>query len=181
MNLPQLIRSRRTIHIFNNQPVSDAIVKEALELSLWSLNHRLTFPWVYKIASHDQRMQLAELQIEEKSKKGPLSEPMKNSMRANFMNASHYVALGVKRDADSAVERENYATLACGVQIASLVLWEKEVGSKWTTSGFSMNAKTYEIFNLSPDEVHLEGGLFIGKFDQAPPASQRPSIETVLA
>lgn len=180
MDLAELIRERRTIQTFSNEVVPDEVVKEALELSLWSLNHRLTFPWIYKLASHEQRLQLAELQIASKSKKGPVSDVVKTSMRSNFMKASHYVALALKKNSDPAGEKEDYATLSCSVQIASLVLWEKGIGSKWTTSGFSMGAKTYEILGLSSDEVKLEGGFFIGKFAKAPPAAERPALAEVL-
>ena len=180
MDLAELIRARRTIQTFAAGDVPESVVKEALELSLWSLNHRLTFPWIYKIASREQRLALAELQIEGKSRKGPLSDAVKTSMRTNFMNAAHYVALGLKRESDPGTAKEDYATLSCSMQIASLVLWEKGIGSKWTTSGFSVHAKTYEILGLSPNEVVLEGGLLIGKFEKAPPAAERPSLSEVL-
>jgi len=180
LNLTQLIRDRRTIQTFTNELVDDAVVREALELSLWALNHRLTFPWFYMIVDRTKREQLAALAIELKSKKGNVSDPVKASMRANFMNPSHYIAIGLKKDADPNVDKENFATLSCSVQIASLVLWEKRIGSKWSTSGFSMHQRTYEILGVSPQEVRLEGGLLIGKYDKAPPALPRPALKEIL-
>lgn len=180
MELSKLIRDRRTIQTFTNAPVQDAVVKEALELSLWSLNHRLTFPWFYMIVPKDKREQLTDLAIELKGKKKPLTDAVRKSMHMNFMNPSHYVALGLKKNPDPAGAKEDYATLSCSVQIASLVLWEKGVGCKWTSSGFSMHPKTYEILGISPEEIQLEGGLMIGGFDKAPPAAPRPSLSEIL-
>ena len=183
MDLNKLIRDRRTIQIFTNEIVSDNDVKEALELSLWAPNHRLTFPWFYMIVDQARREKLANLSIELKSKKTPdgrLTDAVKASMRTAFLNPSHYVALGLKKNSDPAIDKENFATLACSVQLASLVLWEKGIGSKWTTSGFSMSPKTYEILGISMEEIRLEGGLMIGKFAKVPPVVPRPSIDKII-
>jgi nitroreductase len=180
MNLAELIRNRRTVQTFSSEPVSQEAVKQALELSLWSLNHRLTFPWVYKIASPAEREKLADLAVELKSKKGPASDTVRASMRANFLNPAYYVALGLKKESDPVIDKENFATLAASVQIASLVLWEQGIGSKWTTSGFSTHGRTYEILGISADEVRLEGGLMIGKAAHPPTEQKRPSLDEVL-
>jgi hypothetical protein len=180
LDLAQLIRNRRTIQTFTNASVDDAVVKEALELSFWSLNHRLTFPWFYMIVPRNKREQLTKLAIDLKAKKKPMTDAVKQSMHQNFMNPSHYIAVGLKKNADPVVEKENYATLACSMQIASLVLWEKGVGSKWTTSGFSTHPETYKILGISPEEIQLEGGMMVGGFDKVPPAAPRPSLDEVL-
>jgi len=180
MTLKELIRDRRTIQTFSDEKVDESLVKEALELSLWSLNHKLTFPWFYKIAGRPEREKLSDLAIELKSKKAPLNDAVKASMRTNLMNPSHYIAVGIKKSGDAFTDKENYATLACSMQIASLVLWEKGVGSKWTSSGFSTHAKTYEILGISADEIQLEGGLMIGKATKVPPAAKRPTLDEIL-
>lgn len=180
MNLKELIRSRRTIQTFSNEKVDDVIVKEALELSLWALNHKLTFPWFYKIVGAAEREKIADLAVELKNKKGSMSDAMKASMRQNMMNPSHYVAVGIKKSGDEFTDKENYATLACSMQIASLALWEKSIGSKWSSSGFTTHPKIYEILGISADEVQLEGGLMIGKATIVPPAAKRPDLSEVL-
>lgn len=180
MNLSQLIQERRTIQNFSNEPVADVVVKEALELSLWSLNHKLTFPWFYKIVTRPEREKLTDLAIDLKSKKGPVTDAVKASMRENFLNPSHFVAIGLKKADDAVTAKENFATLACSMQIATLVLWEKGVGSKWTSSGFSTHAKAYEILGISPNEIQLEGGLMIGKAARVPPAVKRPPLDEIL-
>lgn len=180
MTLKELIRDRRTIQTFTSEKVDDAVVKEALELSLWSLNHKLTFPWFYKIVGSAEKEEIADLLVEMKSKKSPLTDAVKASMRENFLTPSHYIAIGIKKSGDDFTDKENYATLACSMQIASLVLWEKGVGSKWTSSGFSTHAKTYEILGISSEEIQLEGGLMIGKAAKVPPPAKRPTLAEIL-
>lgn len=180
MNLEELIKSRRTIQIFSNEKVADDVVYEALQLSLWAPNHRTTFPWIYLDVRGSARQQLAELSVELKSKKGEVPDAVRASIIEKLMAPSHLILLGVKRAEKAITDKENYATLACSVQIASLRLWEKGVGSKWTTSGFTTHQRTYEILGVSPDALMLEGALMIGMWKQIPAAVPRPSLEQVL-
>jgi nitroreductase len=180
VDLIRLIKERRTIQLFSAEKISDSVVNEALELSLWAPNHKNTFPWVYRIVDAAKRQKLGELGVWLKEQKGPASETTKKAVFESVTIPSHYVALGTKKSGDGKTDLENFATLACSVQIASMFLWDKGIGAKWTTSAFSMHAKTYEILGLSPEEVILRGGLFIGKAAMVPPVRQRPSLETIL-
>lgn len=180
MDLAELTASRRTIHNYKAEKVADALVEAALELSLWAPNHRLTFPWVYFWVGERARARLADLAVELKGAKEPLSEVKQLAVRESVTNPSHIVLLGRRRAETTAIEHEDFATLACSVQIASLWLWEKGVGSKWTTSGWSMHARTHELLGTSSSEVALEGALLIGIPALVPAASERPALSTVV-
>lgn len=178
VELTKLIRERRTIQSFTNEKVPDQWVREAMELSLWAPNHRLTFPWYYKLVDGGARQRLADLAVELKGKKAALSETAKQAVRATVTIPSHLLMLGLKPEADDDKSKENYATLACSVQILSLVLWEKGVGVKWSTAGFTRHLQTHAILGI-PDAIQLEGCLFIGKAQVIPPASPRPAIADI--
>lgn len=180
MDLAQLTVSRRTVHNYKTDKVADSLVHKALELSLWAPNHKLTFPWVYFQIGEGVRRQLADLSVELKAAKKQLSEVEKKAVRDIVTNPSHLIILGLRRDADPQRMHENFATLACSVQIASLYLWEQGVGTKWTTAGFSMHKRTYEILGASPDEVQLEGALMVGIPQLVPSATPRPPLEKFL-
>ncbi len=181
MELAQLIRERRTIQAFTKEKVPDELVKHALSLSLWAPNHRLTFPWRYMLVSGNRREKLADLAAELKAaKKGELLPVAHEAVRATVLNPSHLLMLGLKNEPDSEVDKENFATLACSVQILSMVLWEQGVGAKWSTSGFTKHAKTYDILGISREQVRLEGCIFIGKGSVVPHASARPNLERIL-
>lgn len=181
MDLAQIIKSRRTVHSYKNEKVSDEIVRKALELSLWAPNHKLTFPCRYYWVGEQARARLADLSADMKAAKKALSETEKNAAREIITNPSHLIVLGLRRDPDANRMHEDYATLACGVQITSLYLWEQGISSKWTTGGFSTNSRTYEILGLSAEEVQLEGALFIGVPAQVPVPQPRPPLEKFLA
>lgn len=180
MDLAQLIQSRRTVHNYTLEKVPDALVEQALSLSLFAPNHKLTFPWVYTWVGPEARVKLAELGVELKSAKGELSPVKAEAVRQNVLRPSHIISLGIKKSEDGHRQHEDYATLACSVQIASLFLWEKGIVTKWSTGGWGNHPRTYTILGLNPEQVSLEGTLMIGKPEFMPKVPERPQLESVL-
>lgn len=171
MDLKKLITERRTIQSFTAEKVPDEWVREAIELSLWAPNHKFTFPWVYILAGEAARARLGDLAVELKGKE---------QARAKMTTPSHLLFVGCKTVEDEKVAHENYATLACSVQLLTLALWEKGVGTKWSTGEYMLHPKTYEILGVSPTDVRLEGAIMIGKAAVVPPARSRPPLSSVL-
>jgi nitroreductase len=180
MDFRDLVLTRRTVHSFTPEKVDDKLVKAALALSLWAPNHKLTYPWVYVWLNEDKRARLGDLNVELKAAKGPLSDVKARAARDNVTTPSHLIALGMKRSSSPTQEHEDYATLACSVQIMSLFLWQHGVATKWTTGGWGLHERAYEIMGVDPAAVRLEGCLMIGRALHKPPAPERPSLDKVL-
>lgn len=177
----RLITERRTVHQYKPQGVSEELVHKALELSMWVPNHRLTFPWCYYLISDEVRKRFIDSAVEMKRSKDSSFSPVKEAgLRKRLGECSHWIALGLKRNADESIFREDIATLGCSVQTASLYLWEQGVATKWSTGGFTVSKRAYEILDINPEEVYLMGALFIGVADVIPPASPRPPLSEVL-
>lgn len=179
MEFSELVRTRRTVNNFAATDVPREQVEKALELSLWAPNHKLSFPWVYTWVGPQARRQLADLAVDLKGNKGPLSEPKTQAIRASMMNPAHLIALAIRKS-EPHREHEDYATLSCGVQIATMYLWQKKIGTKWSTGGAWMHPSTYEILGLRSEEVRLEGGLLIGVPQLVPHAPERPPLAQFL-
>jgi nitroreductase len=180
MDLAQLIQSRRTVHNYTPEKVPDALVEKALELSLFAPNHKLTYPWVYTWISDAARKELGEANVKLKAAKGELSPVKAEAARQNVTRPSHLISIGIKKSGDEHRQHEDYATLACSVQIASLFLWEHGIATKWSTGAWSMNETAYKILGLNPAEVSLEGALMIGKAEFMPKAPDRPKLASLL-
>lgn len=180
MKLDELVRSRRTVHNYTRENVAWAVVERALQLSLWVPNHKLSYPWVYTRIGADARTALADLSVELKAKKGELSDVKRQAIRDNILAPAHILSLGLRRHADERRQHEDFATLACSVQIISLALWEQGVASKWSTGGNWTHAKAYEVLGLDPGNVQLEGALLIGHALHMPEAPARPDLKEIL-
>ncbi len=198
MNFRELVLTRRTVHNYQPDPVPEPLVEEALSLSLWAPNHKLSFPWVYTWIQPKSRERLADLAVELKSTKGDLGDAKRKAVRDNVLNPAHLISLGIRRTVtgrgtgtllssnasgtfDVHREHEDFATLACSVQIISLHLWQNGVATKWSTGAWSMHENTYSVLGLNPDEISLQGVLMIGRGQgSAPPTPERPALSQFL-
>jgi nitroreductase len=180
MEFSQLVRSRRTVHNYLPEKVSEELVVEALRLSLWAPNHKLTFPWSYTLVGPVARERIADLALELKIKKdAQMSDLKKRLQRESVLTPSHVVSFGI-RLSEPKQEHEDTATVAASIYAASLFLWDNGISTKWTTSGWSKHARTYEILGLNPSEVRLEGCLLIGKPAVVPALHERPPLDSFL-
>ncbi len=198
MDFSELVLTRRTVHNYSPDPVPDALVEEALRLSLWAPNHKMSWPWVYTWIGAESRTRLADLAVELKSAGGELPDVKRKAVRDNVLGPAHLISLGFKRTLGKSVgtllsmaagsnlkfdehrEHEDFATLASSVQIMSLFLWQHGVASKWSTGAWGVNPRTYSVLELNPDEVRLEGVLMIGKALNMPTAPERPELSQFL-
>lgn len=171
MSFEELVQTRRTIQQFTDEKIPNELIHKALSLGLWALNHKLTFPWRWIDVGAAHREKLADLAEELKPGK---------AKRDVIIKPSHYIALSMIRSEDSERLWEDFATMACSVQIISLFLWKQGVGSKWTTSGFTKHEKTYSILEVDAHKEKLVGGLFIGKPAMIPKTAGRPELSQFL-
>lgn len=178
MNLRDLIKTRRTVGAYSTRKVDDALVEEALALSLWAPNHRLTYPWAYTWLGPAARTKLGELGA---AMKGGLDSVKGKMVLAGVTGCSHLISLGVRRNEREVITHEDYATLSCSVQILSMFLWDHGVSTKWSTAGWAMGDEAYGIIGVDPKEVRLEGALMIGyDANGQPPAPERPPLSRFL-
>ncbi len=155
-------------------------VEEALELSLWVPNHKLTFPWVFQILNSHQQKAVVSLALQLKAIHGPLTDLQKQAVEQTWQNPTYLVALGIRKSDNPVQTKEDFATLSCSVQVASLHLWLRGVGTKWSTSAVARDPRFYEIIGLTPETVQLEGILMVGWADHTPAPKPRPPLTEVL-
>ena len=61
MDLDSAIRARRTHKQYGSEPVSEAVVRELVEIARWAPNHKLTNPWRFRLIGPDTRARIDEL------------------------------------------------------------------------------------------------------------------------
>ena len=164
MQIENLIRERRTVHSYKDQSIDESLLKKALELALFAPNHKHTMPWIFFRLGKSVRQKVKDLAIELKAKKAgaELSKPMIQSLTAKFLNPAELIVMGQKNCESDFQKKEDYASIACGVQNISLFLWSHGIGTKWSTGEVTRDPKIYEWIGRSPDEVLLEGFLWVG-------------------
>ena len=119
MDLPDLIRSRRTHKAYVAAPVDRATLDELFELARWAPNHNLTNPWRFRVLGPQalERLKLAA---------GP-------EAAAKLDRAPTLVAASVVRSDDPTTAQEDRDAAACACYIVLLAAHDRGLGGYWRT------------------------------------------------
>lgn len=182
MELSHLIKSRRTIHDFKLDTIDKQVLELAVELALWSPNHRHTHPWLFYRLGPKARLKLVELalQVNKEKMKEEFNTMKQEAIKKKFSLCPEIVVLARKKQKDEKIAKEDYASVACAVQNISLYLWEQGIGCKWTTGEVTRHPDVYNIISAEPESVVLEGFLWIGYPERVPSALVRPPLNEVF-
>lgn len=175
----QLVKGRRTVHSYIEKDVPSILIEEAVALSLWAPNHRLSFPWKYFLLEKEKQNEFFSWACESKKVSQATESPLLQATKDQFLNP-RILVMGIKKDPNPAVQKEDYATLSCSVQIMSMFFWQRGIGTKWSTGKISRDPRFYKMLGISESEIGLEGFLVIGYPKDILPPVERPAIEQVF-
>lgn len=156
-----LIRSRRTINLFEPDPVDDAVLLDAVELARWAPNHRLTEPWHFYLMGPETVAAAVEswASFEAETKGQAAGEARRKRLGAI---PGHFV-LTSARDEDALIELENYAACCCAAQNLMLYLWQRGVGTKWTTGAITREQRLYDVLGIDAESESIVGYFWYGR------------------
>ena len=163
MDLPELIRSRRTHKAYAPGPVDRRTLDELFELARWAPNHNLTNPWRFRVLGPDA---LARL----KAAAGP-------EAALKLERAPTLVAASVTQTGDPIADAEDRDAAACACYIVLLAAHERGLGGYWRTPAVLREPGGFEACGIPEDETVL-GLLHLGEARGAKPAPERAALET---
>jgi nitroreductase len=157
VDLPALIRSRRTHKAYAPAPVDRATLDELFELARWAPNHNLTNPWRFRVLGPEALERL-------KAAAGP-------EAAAKLDRAPTLVAASVVRNPEDPVAAEedrDAAAAAC--YIVLLAAHDRGLGGYWRTPGVLRTPEGRAACGIPAAEAVL-GLLHLGEArgEKAPP------------
>lgn len=174
----ELIRSRRTVHLFRTDPVPREVVERALDLARWAPNHRLTEPWRFYWLGPETAHALAQLNAElVEAERGPIAAANKLE---RWQAVPGWIAVTCRRSNNSLRAEEDYAACACAVQNLMLVLWSEGVGTKWTTGNVTRDPRFFELLEIDPAQERLVSLLWYGYPAEVPSTLRRPLADVLV-
>ena len=178
MQINELIKSRRTIHQFKPDVMPDeAVLRAAMQQSIWAPNHYSTQPWRYYLLGEQSKERICRLNAEMvKEKQGERAAQIK---LRRWREVPGWLALTCQKADDPRTMQENYASCCCVAQNLALLLWNEGVGMKWTTGAVTETSEFYHIIGVDPNLEEIVGLFWYG-FPAETPAAQRPPLEQVL-
>lgn len=179
--IESLIRERRTIQKFSQDPVPLEDVRSALELALWAPNHHLTFAAKFTLIGAKVRDKIVNMAVELKSQGREIPDQVKEIYAGPWKNPAHLVVVRQVLADNEKTRTEDYAFIAAGLQNAALYLWSRGIGSKWSTAKMIDGDEFYAVVGVDRTKERIVGVIMIGHEQEVPEASPRPALETVLS
>lgn len=174
------IIQRRSIKLFNGQPVERELLLSILDDAVWAPNHQLRQPWRFIVACgkelEDLYSVLKEFAI---PKWKELSEEDLEKQMKKFTNPGGYVFVVVPEDARQKERLEDYAAASMLVQNIQLLAWDRGIGSCWKTPAFLDNPSFRKELGVQQGE-RIISMLQVGYFDEMPKPKERKSVEDLV-
>jgi nitroreductase len=175
--LAEVLRGRRSIDLFEPQPVGTEVLLEAIEVARWAPNHRLTEPWRFYLIGPKTAAAIVDLAVAiDTAAKG---EKAGSARRARLSAIPAFFVLTSRRSDDTLLEREDYAACCCAAQNLMLYLWQRGVGAKWTTGGITRDSRFYELLGIDAAKEGVVGFFWYGRAKIVPTQKRRAIAEIV--
>lgn len=172
------IRARRSVDLFETEPVGTALLLEAIEVARWAPNHRLTEPWRFYIVGPETKQAITELAAAiDAAAKG---ERAGEARRARLRAIPAFFVLTTRRSADPLLDREDYAACCCAAQNLMLYLWQVGVGVKWTTGAVTRDERFYSLLGIDAAQEAVVGLFWYGTPKVVPNQRRRPVDDIVI-
>ena len=172
-----LIRGRRSVDLYEPDPVPNSVILDAIDVARWAPNHRLTQPWRFYLIGPVTRRGVTDLAVEfDVAKKGERAGPIR---RARLDAVPGFLVLTTRRSDDALLEHEDYAACCCAVQNLMLYLWQCGIGTKWTTGGITRDPRFYALLGIDAAKESVVGFIWYGKPKVVPAHERKPAVQLV--
>jgi len=165
VDLPALIRSRRTHKAYAPAPLDRATLDELLELARWAPNHNLTNPWRFRVLGPQALERL-------KQAAGP-------EAAAKLDRAPTLVAASVVQSGEPTGDEEDRDAAACACYIVLLAAHGRGLGGYWRTPDVLRTPGGRAACGIPEGEAPL-GLLHLGESRGGKPAPERAPLEAVV-
>lgn len=166
------ICERRTIKRFKPDAVSEELIKELLNIAVWTPNHKLREPWRFNLFIEDGKQQLVDAVIANAKKP-------KNPERLMAVPAYLVVAMAEPEESSQKEWEEDVFATAAFIQTFQLAAWERGIGVAWLTEPYTYQPGFRAAVGLQPGEK-LIGLLQLGYPDVVPAGQPRTPADQKL-
>jgi nitroreductase len=158
--IAELIRSRRTINFFEAEPVARQVLLDAVEVARWAPNHRLTEPWRFYLLGATTTAAVTDCWAHyDEELKGETAGAARRRRLEGI--PGHFVLTSARHD-DALIDLENYAACCAAAQNLMLYLWQRGVGTKWTTGAITREPRLYELLGIDAESERIVGYFWYG-------------------
>lgn len=173
----EMIRSRRSINLFEPDPPGTADLLDAIELARWAPNHGLTEPWRFYLIGEQTAAEIVQFAVDfEVAAKG---EKAGAARRKRMEGIPAFFVVTCRKSEQPLLQQEDYAACCCAVQNAMLYLWQCGIGVKWTTGAITREQRFYDIVGIDSNAEMVVGFFWYGK-PKVVPTQKRRDVDDIV-
>ena len=174
----EVLRGRRTIELFLQTPLPDALIREAIEAATWAPNHHVTEPWRFYLLGQETIDHCLNLcrDIVTAKKDAKAGEFKAKS----WSEKPGWLVVSCRKSDDELRQQEDYAACCAATQNLLLYLWKAGIGSKWTTGDITRDARFFDIIGANIDDEFVVGLIWLG-YPKLTPRQSRKGLDEVLS
>jgi nitroreductase len=165
VDVASAILQRRTHKQYGSEPVSDAVVRELVDLARRAPNHKLTNPWRFRLLGPETRGRIDEFV--------PEAEAMK------LRRAPTLLLVTAVRSEDPVLAEEDVLAAAAATYAILLAATERGLASYWRTPSCFREPAVRAVLGLGDDEV-LVALVHLGPAVTEPPPKERAPVDDVF-
>jgi nitroreductase len=183
MEVEDAIRSRRTVKVFEPEPIDRATVEELLELARWAPNHNLTNPWRFRVlgpASLERLKQAAAQLATAEAPAGADLEKVGEAAAAKLDRAPTLVVCSVVQSEDPVQDEEDRYAAACAAYVVLLAAHARGLAAYWRTPAVLRSGPGRIAVGL-PDDEHFIGLLHLGHARQEVDVPERAEPDRYIS
>lgn len=175
--IAKIIKERRTIRTFKDDPVSDELLLELLNVAIWAPNHENRQPWRFLLYKGEGRAALGDAMLQTYT--GEDRERYGKRKLEYFLEVPAHLVVVLKEDTRQKQWDEDYAAACALIQNFQLAAWEQGVGVVWKTNRYNYETNFREAIGIQPGEK-IVGILHIGYPEVIPAVQKRTPAEELL-
>jgi nitroreductase len=177
----EALRGRRSIGKLEGD-VSDAELRELIELATWAPNHKLTEPWRFTVLRGAARERLgalwAELVGRESEFVGEQREELMRRTAFKPLRAPVIVAVSVRTDEHPVRAAEDFAAASAAVQNMLLAAHANGLGAIWRTGDVAYRDEVKTFLGLDPSD-RIVAFVYLGRPGMSAPPSRPRDVDSV--
>jgi nitroreductase len=173
MNVYEAIHQRRTIHNYLPEPVDPAAVDRILAAGHMAPNHKLTWPWHFKVIGQETRASLVPIAFRLKNATDP---SIQKRIEDKLLSPGALIVVTQTRCEDAFREKENYAATCCAIQNILLAAKSEGLGSKWSTGALTQHPDICTLLEVDLKKESVAGFIWLGTAKNEPKID-RPELK----
>lgn len=157
MDLAELVRKRRSVQVYAEQPVPPELVAELIDAAVWAPNHHLTQPWRFVLLHGEGRRRIAEARrafAEAEAGPGDAERRRERGERAYAvtMAVPAFLVVVMAEDPRPLVRDDDLIATSCVVQNLLLLAEERGLGVAVKSYAATFHPLFREGVGLRPGE-----------------------------